>query len=392
MTEEEDESEWATDEDITLDDDEEEEEEGTAHVVDEHDNAFSISLHPSQTVDAVDDELIREALRAKDVAYIQTEGASDPSAPPQPTEELRADSGVVGLHIRQIAWFARKLRYNTRFRRSFEDTCANFKLPTPHSLIRDVATRWNSTMEIIERALQLWDAITTWQEANARHIPAKFRIKRIHKASYEQMLKLLKPLGDATAKFSSKRNPTIADVVGTFEELDALYRSMEDDEDLPLAWREAARRAGAVCSAYYGLADGAQIYYLAVLLHPNLRTKFMKVMKWEQSWIDKAKATLSDVFDRRYRIREAEGESQTQPHDQDDEDTPQARAIRAKEKQDSFVARQLMLAEEESSQPPPDPVEDWCKGNVKRWGCFDSRARLTHHCFVSCAQQATFQS
>ncbi|KAE8219532.1 hypothetical protein CF319_g6786 [Tilletia indica] len=357
--EEEDEEGWASeDDDIDMAGD-------NSDALEDDDAAVSNSLHPSLSQDSENEGLIRRALAAKKVAYTQSNQASSASGtqPPQPTKELRVDSGEVGIQIRQLAWFARKLRYNTPLRQSFQETCVLFKMPKPHSLIRDVATRWNSTLDMIERALDLWDAIVAWQEANVKLIPAKFRIKRSHKASFKRLVQILKPLSDATYKFSAKSITTIADVVGTFEELDAHYRAIEDDEDQPAVWREAARRAGAVCATYYGLADASKIHYLAVLLHPNLRTKFMRLMKWEKSWITKAEQTLQEVFEERYKIVE-QVESQTPDRDDEQHSDSTVANNKKKKKPESFVERQLALAEEESTLPEIDAIAEWCKGSV----------------------------
>ncbi|KAE8228227.1 hypothetical protein CF326_g6850 [Tilletia indica] len=163
-SEEADEAEWESDEEVVERDNSDVDDDEINAADQEDDRAFSANLHASATHDTEDESLIRRALAIKRVAYTQdTLPSSKASNPPVPTEALRADSAAVGLQIRQLAWFARKLRYNTRLRDSFQDTCALFKLPRPYSLIRDVATRWNSTYEMIERGLILFDAITTWQ-------------------------------------------------------------------------------------------------------------------------------------------------------------------------------------------------------------------------------------
>ncbi|CAD6972491.1 unnamed protein product [Tilletia controversa] len=333
------EDDWESEEEEIADGDDDEEDIGEIDPLEDNDMAVSASLHPSAAQDKVNEALIRRALTTKKVAYISASASSPSSSPPatsapQPSADLRADSGEVGIQIKQLAWFARKLRYNGRLRGSFQETCALFKLKTPYSLIRD--------------------------EHNAKLIPAKYRVKRSHKSSYKRLVQLLKPLSDATLKFSHKSSPTIADVVGAFEELDVHYRAIEDDEDQPLAWREAARRAGAVCATYYGLADASTIYYLAVLLHPNLRTRFMRVMKWETGWIEKAKSTLEEVYEARYRTVETGPESQSQSQDQSSGDG------RGKEKKkvESFVERQMQLAEVEAALPAPDIIAEWCNGSL----------------------------
>ncbi|CAD6985175.1 unnamed protein product, partial [Tilletia controversa] len=312
--------------DAELDSDEElvsqsddEADDGSSDVADHEDDAFSQSLHPSQDQDTEDDRLIRQALASRHIAYFPTAESStekrkaasknqsdDPRSALKPTAEAQAGSCDVGVQIRQLAWFARKLRYNVRLRISFQQTCSNFELPRPHTLIRDVATRWNSTFQMINRALVLWDAIVSWQEHNHKIVPAKFRIRRTHKSGFEQIVSLLKPLDDATFKFSAKKTPTIGDVLGTYEELDAHFRAVEENDDVGEVWREAARRASAVAAEYYGLTDDSIVYYLAVMLHPQMKRRFMEVMGWEASWMDRAEQTLRETFDSHYRSDEPE--------------------------------------------------------------------------------------
>ncbi|KAE8247201.1 hypothetical protein A4X03_0g7115, partial [Tilletia caries] len=351
--------------DAELDSDEElvsqsddEADDGSSDVADHEDDAFSQSLHPSQDQDTEDDRLIRQALASRHIAYFPTAESStekrkaasknqsdDPRSALKPTAEAQAGSCEVGVQIRQLAWFARKLRYNVRLRISFQQTCSNFELPRPHTLIRDVATRWNSTFQMINRALVLWDAIVSWQEHNHKIVPAKFRIRRTHKSGVEQIVSLLKPLDDATFKFSAKKTPTIGDVLGTYEELDAHFRAVEENDDVGEVWREAARRASAVAAEYYGLTDDSIVYYLAVMLHPQMKRRFMEVMGWEASWMDRAEQTLRETFDSHYRSDEPESQNQSQERSQEQTSKPI-----------TFLEKQLRhAAEKEAAQPFPPP-------------------------------------
>ncbi|CAD6925005.1 unnamed protein product, partial [Tilletia laevis] len=196
---------------------------------------------------------------------------------------------------------------------------------------------------MINRALVLWDAIVSWQEHNHKIVPAKFRIRRTHKSGVEQIVSLLKPLDDATFKFSAKKTPTIGDVLGTYEELDAHFRAVEENDDVGEVWREAARRASAVAAEYYGLTDDSIVYYLAVMLHPQMKRRFMEVMGWEASWMDRAEQTLRETFDSHYRSDEPESQNQSQERSQEQTSKPI-----------TFLEKQLRhAAEKEAAQPFP---------------------------------------
>ncbi|CAD6897279.1 unnamed protein product [Tilletia controversa] len=169
------------------------------------------------------------------------------------------------------------------------------------------------------------------------------------------LVKLLQPLKDATSQFSTDSKPTIADIVGTYENLDEHYRKIEEDEGCSEAWREAAKRAGAVCSTYYGLADNSSVFYLAVILHPNLRVSGMQSLCWEEVWIEKAEDTLRRIFEDRYRCDEVEPESQSRSQDPKSAKTAHASKT-------SLVQR--LEQKQAAAQDAPDPITQWISGNT----------------------------
>jgi hypothetical protein len=59
----------------------------------------------------------------------------------------------------QTAWFARKLRFSAGVRAGFKGVCAELEVPSPHSIRRDVKTRWNSTANMLADADRVFDAM-----------------------------------------------------------------------------------------------------------------------------------------------------------------------------------------------------------------------------------------
>ncbi|KAE8212669.1 hypothetical protein CF327_g3711 [Tilletia walkeri] len=335
---------------------------GTANdPLEEDDVAISAALHPLLTADATDDAELAEILGDR-VAPVRggasptrTQASSGPTATPEQQEqELR--NGEIGLQIKKLAWLGRKVHYSPTARRSWKRECKNLGLKKPHTLLRDVATRWDSTQQMIERGMKLWDAIISWSEKNPKIIEEKHRLRRSDKASFDSLLSLLTPIAKATAKFCNKRQPTIGDVVGSFENLDTVFSNIINDRTRPVAWRKAAERGRKVVLKYYGFSDQAEIYRLAVLLHPNCRKRFLEAMKWEKDWIVCAEDILRSNFNDFYRIA-PEDSSQDVGVDEDgkDGDDDEDMAVKAMERQ-----HQLKRNEAEEI----DPVENWFSGSA----------------------------
>ncbi|KAE8209045.1 hypothetical protein CF327_g6916, partial [Tilletia walkeri] len=93
------------------------------------------------------------------------------------------------------------------------------------------------------------------------------------------------------------------------------------------------------------------IYYLAVLLHPNLRKPFMRQQNWEPEWMEKAETVLRQVYETHYHTEPEELESQPQSTGQ------------SAPAEESYMQQQMrLLAERQAAQPLNDPIKDWCDG------------------------------
>ncbi|CAD6978598.1 unnamed protein product [Tilletia controversa] len=152
---------------------------------------------------------------------------------------------------------------------------------------------------------------------------------------------------EATLKFSAKTTPTIGDVIGLFEDVDEHFASVQASEDEEYVWKQAATRGHLVNAKYYGFTEQADVYSMAILLHPNYRAAYMDVLKWPKDWQKQAEKVLRDTFVKHYEIRVEEADiaegSQTKDFDKLDK-TKQALMRLAKERQKNAPARDAIAS------------------------------------------------
>ncbi|KAL9932573.1 hypothetical protein V8E36_008690 [Tilletia maclaganii] len=305
------------------------EEEEEIDVLDEPDAAISASLNPKLTAIDADDQEIDDILagpvaRARPIqtptssAEASSSGRAGASVSAKDAEERELRDGEVGLQIKKLAWLSKKLRYSPSARRLFKRKCHELKLPRPWTLLRDVATRWDSTQQMIERGLNLYPAVVAFSDAHPNIVPEKLRLGRVDKPTFQNLLEILTPLSKATARFSKKTKPMIGEVVGI------IFSAIEDDKTRPIAWRKAAERTRKVVSKYYGLTEHSEVYVLAVLLHPNYRLDFLEAMKWEEDWKTDALTVLRQYYDQFYKIvpPESQDDADGSGADEEEEDDP----------------------------------------------------------------------
>ncbi|KAE8230146.1 hypothetical protein CF326_g4862 [Tilletia indica] len=305
------------------------------------DAAISTALQPKDAAVAEDEEEL-ERIFAANTSLSATRG---------PSRELSMRNKQVDQIIKKLSWLASKLRWNPRLRRMFAAECKREGCKSPHSLLRDVATRWDSTYNMIERALRVWDGIIAFTDRLDSQVPKDKRLRRSDAADLRKLVLLLKPLAEATLKFSVSAHPTIGEVVGMFEDLDKHFVDLQESEYEEEVWKESARRGHIIASKYYDLTGETNIYSLALLLHPNYRASYMEIQKWPEEWRTDATEQLRSVFEEYYQVR------------------PQSSTPIPETQTESFAklsatAQGLIRAakQKQSAAQPVDVIEDWLDG------------------------------
>ena len=151
-------------------------------------------------------------------------------------------------------------------------------------MIQDVKTRWNSTYDMLARALTLKSTLKQWLQ---REDNRRFRNLTMTEAEWQQvryLLILLKPFKDFTLAVSSSREASIHLASFVLQRLrQHLLRMRRAIATTGFPWASDFNQA--LDAAYaklrkYAPAPGSpsgQIYNFAVILNPSSRLTFYKV-------------------------------------------------------------------------------------------------------------------
>ncbi|KAL9935837.1 hypothetical protein V8E36_005414 [Tilletia maclaganii] len=324
---------------------------------DEDEFVLSASLHPEALDDVEDDAQVDGILAAAKDKFLGDDDAISEEA----QRKVNKRNKEMGQIIKKVAWLAITLRKSGPKSRDFKRHCVKMGCRKPHGLLRDVATLWDSTVLACERALTLIDGIISFCEQPGSPIPKDKRLRRTDEADLRKLVQLLKPISQATKKFSEMSTPTIGDVIGLFEDIDRYFTQIqaENTDDDDLIWGMAAERGHVVASKYYGLTEQANVIPAATLLHPNFRKHALTLLKWPEEWKDEAEQQLRDIFHRWYAIQapSIEPETESQAADFEDMDT---------------MTQQLILLHQAQAQQananPDQAIDDWLKEPITPLG------------------------
>ncbi|KAF9223254.1 hypothetical protein BS17DRAFT_817581 [Gyrodon lividus] len=164
---------------------------------------------------------------------------------------------------------------------------------------RDVLTRWNSTLDMLEYALNHRQAVDSMTQDRAPG-PRKYEPDNDEWNLLEQLHDILKILKDAMLYFS-RATPNLATVIPAMDLIDEKLTTYSLNPKYSPALRAAVGLAKQTLNQYYQLTDSTE------------------KANWEEGWIDTAKMIVQDAFECLYAAEE------TGDHDGLDEEVPKAK-------------------------------------------------------------------
>jgi hypothetical protein len=166
--------------------------------------------------------------------------------------------------------------------------------------------RWNSSCDMVERAIKLRDAIELYQThfrslSDCDRLPASDCLDAEDWSQLERLLEVLLPLKSASLRLQEDNDTkhalweqlaTFDSLLSEFEQLKERYR-FEPKSHIKtcvnLGWKKLDK--------YYGMSDNTFAYRTAIFLHPHLKMAwFERHWACRPAWIDAAKDAIDEAY------------------------------------------------------------------------------------------------
>jgi hypothetical protein len=197
---------------------------------------------------------------------------------------------------------------------------------------RDVTTRWNSTFDMLDFAIEYRKALqltTSNLDLNLR----QYELSREEWATAQQLREVLKVCAwfvsitvvsneyfkvfkDATTFFSQSK-PNIDSVIPAMDYIDQQLTNSALDPKYSLSIKTAISLGKRTLNRYYDMTNHSEIYriamgefdltfllhgshYFNVVLHPRHKLDYFKKAGWSDEWIATARTIVRDEFEWSY--------------------------------------------------------------------------------------------
>ena len=251
------------------------------------DVAFNRSSQHVRCIAHVINLAVQDFLRTLGAAALASEDAYDESYIP--------DTATAGF-IPRLRKMVVKVRESPQRRERFAHQC-KLEGVHPKELVVDVRTRWNSTHDMIKRALELRGPLDKFAAVESDLV--RYKMKPEEWRLLESVCGFLRAFKLATKRMCSASHPTLATAVPAYN---FLLDKLEDyrDANPGLETIEAATNAAINKLKVYYCKAGAEIYPVATILDPRYKLGYYHDHDWEQEWIQEAQTAFNRAF-ARYR-------------------------------------------------------------------------------------------
>ncbi|KNE97896.1 hypothetical protein PSTG_08769, partial [Puccinia striiformis f. sp. tritici PST-78] len=198
---------------------------------------------------------------------------------------------------------ARKLRKSPNSKLEFVELCREMGCNKPHSIVQDVCTRWNSTLDQLVGIVRCNKAIMVWQKDKRHGLDRKHHILHADIKLANHLVSILAVFYEQTLQVSTPGSARLTHIIVFINEIiDLLSSAIKGDgNQYPPALRNACRMGLQLTNKYYTLTDCSPLFRIAMVLHPSFKDEYFKIAGWEEEWIAEALQLTREMFNTYYK-------------------------------------------------------------------------------------------
>ncbi|KNE91694.1 hypothetical protein PSTG_14913 [Puccinia striiformis f. sp. tritici PST-78] len=194
---------------------------------------------------------------------------------------------------------ARKLWKSPNSKVEFVELCKELECQRPHSIERDVQTRWNSTWAQIKSIIQCKKAIKTKYS-----LPRRYHIDAADIELARQLVSILQLFCEQTLQISIRGSAWLSHIIVFIDEITDLLLNVikGEDNNYPPALRNACQVGLKLTNKYYTLTDCSPLFRIAMGMLLVI-DEYFKIAGWENEWMVEALRLTREMFNTFYKPR-----------------------------------------------------------------------------------------
>jgi hypothetical protein len=242
--------------------------------------------------------VVKALLFGSNAATLESESSEDADMDEDDYRENQASTWRALGAIGKVHNITKYVRRTPQHREAFINQQLEKLKDSPAFMLRaDNDTRWNSTHDMIESALQQEDRIKMFTSSVDKL--ADDKLTDLEWRELREVIKLLSPFQQWTQYAQGKDSPqgSLSTVLpGMDMLLSHLEKAKKESTPASTAFRSAIEAAWVKLDHYNGLTDSTPVYAVAVVLDPRMKLEYFK-RNWKPEWVTDLKPKLRRMYE-----------------------------------------------------------------------------------------------
>ncbi|OAV90150.1 hypothetical protein PTTG_06208 [Puccinia triticina 1-1 BBBD Race 1] len=155
----------------------------------------------------------------------------------------------------QFCRIVKKLRFSPNSKAEFVEICQEKECNTPHTVERDVCTRWNSTF---------YQMKSIWQRHKQHGLKRKHHLDHSNIKLAHDLVNILAIFHELTLQVFIAGSACLANIVIYINQITEHLSTIISDQKYPSALRNSCQHGLKITNKYYSLTNTSPLYRIAI--------------------------------------------------------------------------------------------------------------------------------